>query len=252
MKWFIYISLLALIVSCAPHSEKEKAEKPPEPVVSRDEAVSTLPCFRCHSYQRFFSMEKKAGVFPHGVHRNANYHCNQCHPFRGHHPMQVNMSICKDCHNLKTFTFASSGFAVRFNHESHAKLGCKECHLGLFLMKKGAATITMDDIYKGRYCGDCHNGKRAFPSSECAKCHEMKQFEKDVVFQGGGVGKVVFSHSFHLAMYKCADCHTKLFPMKKGKTKMTMDEMNGGKFCGACHNGTAATSVSECGKCHKG
>jgi len=43
MKWFIYISLLALIVSCAPHSEKEKAEKPPEPVVSRDEAVSTLP-----------------------------------------------------------------------------------------------------------------------------------------------------------------------------------------------------------------
>jgi c(7)-type cytochrome triheme protein len=41
--------------------------------------------------------------------------------------------------------------------------------------------------------------------------------------------------------------------MKKG-TKITMAEMNEGKYCGVCHNGQKAFKSSEqanCEKCHK-
>jgi c(7)-type cytochrome triheme protein len=42
--------------------------------------------------------------------------------------------------------------------------------------------------------------------------------------------------------------------MKKGADVMTMKDMEAGKGCGACHNGTKAFSVKDaasCAKCHK-
>jgi len=78
-----------------------------------------------------------------------------------------------------------------------------------------------------------------------------------VEFAGGGNGKVTFDAKVHADKgAKCADCHTKpkLFEMKKGKDKLTMKDMNEGKFCGACHDGKKSFSVKEaadCVKCHK-
>ena len=78
---------------------------------------------------------------------------------------------------------------------------------------------------------------------------------KTVEFAGGGTGKVVFDGKTHADKgLKCNDCHTKLFPMKKGGEKLTMADMKTGKNCGACHNATKAFGVAEkadCGKCHK-
>ena len=67
-------------------------------------------------------------------------------------------------------------------------------------------------------------------------------------------GKVVFDGKSHAdAGLKCNDCHTKIFKMKKSEHKM--DDMRGGKGCGACHDGKKAFSVKadakECAKCHK-
>jgi c(7)-type cytochrome triheme protein len=77
---------------------------------------------------------------------------------------------------------------------------------------------------------------------------------KTVEYAGGGAGKVVFDGKAHADKgLKCNDCHTKIFPMKKGGT-YTMADMNAGKNCGECHNGTKAFKSSEaadCGKCHK-
>ncbi len=76
---------------------------------------------------------------------------------------------------------------------------------------------------------------------------------KTVEYEGGGAGKVVFSGDVH-KVNKCNDCHTKIFQMKKGSTKITMADMNAGKNCGECHNGTKAFKSSDaanCGKCHK-
>jgi len=78
-----------------------------------------------------------------------------------------------------------------------------------------------------------------------------------VEFAGGALGKVTFDAKVHADKgSKCADCHTapKLFAMKKGTDKLTMKDMNEGKFCGACHDGKKAFSVktpADCAKCHK-
>ena len=78
---------------------------------------------------------------------------------------------------------------------------------------------------------------------------------KTAEFAGGTQGKVVFDGKVHADKgSKCADCHPKLFQMKKESTKMTMADINGGKFCGACHDGTKAFKASDeanCAKCHK-
>ncbi len=79
---------------------------------------------------------------------------------------------------------------------------------------------------------------------------------KTVEFEGKGAGKVVFDGGVHAkAGLKCADCHQSgLFKMKKGGDAITMKDINDGKFCGACHNGTKAFSAKDaanCAKCHK-
>ena len=141
----------------------------------------------------------------------------------------------------------------RFDHEAHTKrYGCQECHPKLFLMKAGSANITMQDINNGAYCGDCHNGKKAFSAGECARCHNTaKGYNKELTYKVDGMGPVTFSHTFHTGMYPCEKCHPKLFAMKKTAGKMTMDAINNGRECGACHDGTTATAATECAKCHK-
>ena len=79
---------------------------------------------------------------------------------------------------------------------------------------------------------------------------------KTIEFEGKGAGKVVFDGKIHADKgLKCADCHQSgLFKMKKGGDVITMKDMNEGKFCGACHNGTKAFSskdAANCAKCHK-
>jgi c(7)-type cytochrome triheme protein len=79
---------------------------------------------------------------------------------------------------------------------------------------------------------------------------------KAVEFEGKGAGKVVFDGKTHADKgLKCADCHQpSLFKMKKGANTVTMKDINEGRFCGACHNGTKAFDAKDaanCEKCHK-
>lgn len=62
----------------------------------------------------------------------------------------------------------------------------------------------------------------------------------------------VFSHFAH-DQYPCASCHPALFPQsRKG---FTHDDIDAGKFCGACHDGKTAFSLDDpdvrCGVCHR-
>ncbi len=84
---------------------------------------------------------------------------------------------------------------------------------------------------------------------------------KKVVYKGakkGKYGKVVFDGKKHKEKgLTCKDCHPALFGLpKKGKekVKITMQDINAGKFCGACHNGEKAFKASDaknCMKCHR-
>ena len=67
---------------------------------------------------------------------------------------------------------------VTFDGKIHADKGlkCADCHVSpkLFEMKK-VAKITMADMNSGKNCGTCHDGKKAFKSSDaanCSKCHK--------------------------------------------------------------------------------
>ena len=77
----------------------------------------------------------------------------------------------------KTVEFAGgkSPGKVVFDGKIHADKGfkCKDCHSGLFKMKKGADTITQADHKDGKFCFTCHNGTKSFaPTDNCTKCHK--------------------------------------------------------------------------------
>ena len=63
---------------------------------------------------------------------------------------------------------------VVFDGKSHADAGlkCADCHSKpkLFEMKK--VPLTMADMKAGKSCGTCHDGKKSFAVTECAKCHK--------------------------------------------------------------------------------
>jgi c(7)-type cytochrome triheme protein len=43
------------------------------------------------------------------------------------------------------------------------------------MMKKGYAKMKMVEIIKGKHCGRCHDGEKAFASNKaefCARCHK--------------------------------------------------------------------------------
>lgn len=66
------------------------------------------------------------------------------------------------------------------------------------------------------------------------------------------VPPAVFPHWIHRMQYKCPACHDELFKMKVGANMINMDEIQDGKWCGACHNGKIAfiSNLSTCVRCH--
>ena len=79
----------------------------------------------------------------------------------------------------KTLDYASSKGKVTFDGKVHADKGlkCADCHTKpkLFQMKKGGDKMTMAAMNEGKFCGACHDGKKAFSvkaAADCAKCHQ--------------------------------------------------------------------------------
>jgi c(7)-type cytochrome triheme protein len=82
--------------------------------------------------------------------------------------------------------------------------------------------------------------------------------EGDIVFkrEAGGdeeTPPAVFSHWFHRIRFRCYVCHPAIFDeVKVSASKITMDAIDEGKFCGVCHNGKIAweSSFDTCNRCH--
>jgi len=73
-------------------------------------------------------------------------------------------------------TFSVTGASdVAYSHEFHvtkAGLKCSDCHYQIFNMREEVRKWTMADMVKGKSCGACHNGQKAFTVREnCKKCH---------------------------------------------------------------------------------
>lgn len=74
--------------------------------------------------------------------------------------------------------------SVLFSHEFHvnkAKNRCTECHYGLYTSRAQHKTVGMAGMQKGKSCGACHNGTRAFgvtDNKHCATCHSVQSLAK--------------------------------------------------------------------------
>jgi len=73
-------------------------------------------------------------------------------------------------------TLKNKGGDVLFSHETHVggmTQACTECHDKLYLSKGQHRSVSMKQMQKGKSCGACHNGKKAFSvKGACAKCHK--------------------------------------------------------------------------------
>lgn len=65
---------------------------------------------------------------------------------------------------------------VRFPHSSHTMwLDCSNCHPAPFEPRAGSTPITMAEIFRGKYCGVCHDRVAFITFFSCQRCHSQPQ-----------------------------------------------------------------------------
>lgn len=162
---------------------------------------------------------------------------------------------------------------VVFRHWTHVALQggrCDGCHVGLFRMLEPTRRTSHEAMDAGRDCGACHDGTRAFATSDadaCLSCHgDESPFAPLPPAPGGRLlgasrlsasedspGPVRFDHRSHLATgLVCTSCHPALAPMRSGSAGASKEAMLSGASCGACHDGQRAFGVDDdrCDVCH--
>jgi c(7)-type cytochrome triheme protein len=161
---------------------------------------------------------------------------------------------------------------VLFAHGSHGEkqgLVCDRCHSGLFEMEALKAQekkdFNMDSLYRGRYCGACHNGKQAFASdTQCARCHirvkgvepgqkpssrDIPAYKASETF-GKGEPVVRFGHANHARTAQCSACHPGIFRPRQGANRVAMADHGKKSFCFVCHDGQKTFPGNDCSHCH--
>jgi c(7)-type cytochrome triheme protein len=65
---------------------------------------------------------------------------------------------------------------VSFPHYAHTLwLDCSNCHPAIFEPKAGSTRISMADIFRGKYCGMCHDRVAFVTFFSCQRCHSVPQ-----------------------------------------------------------------------------
>lgn len=63
---------------------------------------------------------------------------------------------------------------VLFPHQSHTLwLDCSNCHPTLFTPKAGSNPVSMTEIFRGQYCGMCHDRVAFITFFACTRCHSV-------------------------------------------------------------------------------
>lgn len=171
--------------------------------------------------------------------------CGACH--NGKQAFQL--ANCEKCHLTKAVSLKSKATGpITFSHTSHLKREkCETCHAKIFKAGRNEP-VGMAAMEKGKSCGACHNKKSKTGLDKCTACHPAK----DVTYKVVGDTPVVFSHDFHLGMFKCQECHGLIYGKPGSRTVATMADMEKGKSCGSCHDDKQAFTVKgSCAKCHK-
>jgi c(7)-type cytochrome triheme protein len=242
-------------IACHRQADRVTPEKPIT-MGAGDKAVSfkhtahtkAVQCGICHN--GLFGMKAgstKVTFADHGKDKA----CFPCHNGK----KATDWSNCNYCHTQmagpKPVAFGKGETAVTFKHATHAKgMQCNACHTTIFPMKAGTTKVAFTDHGKDKACFTCHNGKKASDWTNCTKCHAKVPMPKDITYKPADAAPVSFSHDFHGSAFACKECHTKIWPMKRGAA-MKMDPMYEGKSCGTCHSEKGGAFIAtDCDKCH--
>ncbi len=171
------------------------AKEPVELMFSHKSHViaAGLTCDDCHPdvFEKKRGSAKENGDYTMDALNEGRY-CGTCHNDDIAFGTKAK-DTCKTCHGSdmqppKTIIFDTPVKAVIFDHALHTEdmgLDCDSCHQDLFKMKVGTAeedphAFVMDALYKGKYCGACHDGDQAFASdTRCTTCHiGVKGFDR--------------------------------------------------------------------------
>ncbi|MBI5837498.1 MAG: hypothetical protein HZB25_09660 [Candidatus Eisenbacteria bacterium] len=166
-----------------------------------------------------------------------------------------------------------TSFDAWFPHSVHAEvIDCRQCHGPIVQYRD--QKISMSEVLDGEYCGRCH-GKVAFPViTGCKRCHVRGPFPEaggsaellgTIVLArapgDSGISRGVvmdslprarFPHWVHRIRYQCRTCHMQLFVPRAGANTIRMADIQGGRACGACHDGNTAfrAGFGNCERCH--
>ena len=87
-----------------------------------------------------------------------------------------------------------------------------------------------------------------------AKARERVVLDLDVelAFSSSKIFWVTFSHEAHTEVLTCRNCHSRVFPLRRGAepTVVTMAQIKAGRNCGACHGSVSFGIKDECARCH--
>lgn len=168
--------------------------------------------------------------------------CGACHNGKD----AFNVARCTGCHPAREVALGSKETGpIRFGHRQHlTRNDCSACHPKPYRTGKNAP-VGMARMKQGRSCGVCHDGKVAFAVARCASCHPVQ----DRTYPVRATGPVTFRHDRHLEKASCGACHRRLYP-PGSRSHATMAQMQRGRSCGACHNGTKSFGLTRCSGCH--
>jgi c(7)-type cytochrome triheme protein len=173
--------------------------------------------------------------------------CGACHD--GETAFSVK-SDCGNCHQgAEDIAIQSTVGEIVFSHDIHTGMfGCDECHPDTFRAKANSNQVGMKKMEAGESCGACHDGDTAFGVAEaCTSCHAG-----DITYVNEDAGNIIFPHEAHTGMFGCDECHPDVFKAERGANQVTMEDMEKGESCGACHDGDSAFGVAEdCESCHE-
>ncbi len=77
-------------------------------------------------------------------------------------------------------------------------------------------------------------------------------FDVRLARTGTGFVAVTYAHADHTQWLTCGNCHPAIFPLEHEvpKPKITMDKIEAGQYCGACHGTVAFGVEGACSRCH--
>lgn len=205
-----------------------------------------------------------AVAFPHWLHR-AKYTCRLCHVDLGFAMIAGETGITEDdnrnglycgtCHDGKTsFRWEETG-----GKDGPVK-NCQRCHsVGL----KVAFKNNFYEFRKGMPRGRFGNGIDWLKAEKkglikLTDVLEGVSFERpklkdpedeELTAREVNMPNIMFSHRKHAVEAGCELCHPQIFGVKKGSTKYSMEDIFGGRFCGACH-GKVSFPNDDCQRCH--